>query len=371
VIKRSPTTAGHASSGHSGSEFLGVLAETAYPREVASARVRIANFAPLLRDHGIELHYRPTLTESDYRLLATRGHVVRKAATLGRASARAVVRPKPSNDLLLVHRLRLLNPVPAFDPPRYLDVYDIDDALFAPFTTGGVNRRFRWTKQEARRCIECLRRSRLVLAGNSFLAGHAGKHARRVEVMPSCVEPREQPVRAHHDEHEVTVGWIGSPTTTPYLHIALPAVARLNADGVRAKLVLVGADRTLTAPWIEHHPWSLATERDHLASFDIGIMPQPDDEWARGKCGYKVLQYFAAGIPAVGSPVGITSALIGSDRGLVADSSEQWYQALNKLIVDPAERRERGVAGRAFVERNYSYQRWAPELAQLLRSLAT
>jgi hypothetical protein len=126
----------------------------------------------------------------------------------------------------------------------------------------------------------------------------------------------------------------------------------------------------MRADWIEHRAWSPASEPRDLASFDIGIMPLPDSDWARGKCGYKVLQYFSAGVPAVASPVGITSELIGDDRGLLASTSAEWYAALDQLIRDVEERRDRGAAARAFVEQRYSYQRWAPELAELLKSVA-
>ena len=146
---------------------------------------------------------------------------------------------------------------------------------------------------------------------------------------------------------------------------------QLNRNRLRAILVLVGADPTIRAPWIEHRPWSLVTENNDLASFDIGIMPLPDTEWARGKCGYKVLQYFAAGVPAVASPVGVTPELIGQDRGMLAASPEDWRVALEQLIADAEERGQRGAAARQFAERHYSYQRWAPELARLLRSVPT
>jgi glycosyltransferase involved in cell wall biosynthesis len=348
---------------------LSVLAETAYPRTVASARVRVGNFVPLLRRHGVSLRYRSALTDADYRILSSPGRVGRKTAALGLATARTVLRERPEHDLLLVHRLRLLTPLPWFDPPPALDVYDIDDPLFLPFT-GGVNRRFRWTKQEAWRCIQCLQRSRLVVAGNSYLAGNAKQYAHRVEVVPSCVDPSTQPVHQHHEQEVVTVGWIGSPSTSPYLQPILPVFDRLNSTAFRAKLVLVGADRRLAAPWIQHRDWTLTTERDDLASFDIGIIPQPDDEWARGKCGYKILQYFAAGVPAIGSPVGVTRELITGERGEIAGSAAQWYSALRSLIEDPAKRAEQGAAGLQFVKSDYSYQRWAPELATLLRSLS-
>lgn len=357
-------------SGSRSASQLSVLAETAYPQTVGSARVRVDSFIPFLRAYGVELTYRPALTDADYDVLASQRSIGRKAAVLSRACVRAALNRRLDHDVLLVHRLRLLNPLPGFDPPRRLDVYDIDDALFVPFTIGGVNRRFRWAKQEAKRCIQCLRRSKLVVAGNTFLADRARLYARRVEVVPSCVDPTRQPMHSHHDRREVTIGWIGSPTTSPYLRAVLPAIARLNSTYPRAKLVLVGADATIAAPWIEHRPWSLTTERGHLANFDIGIMPQPDDDWARGKCGYKVLQYFAAGVPAVGSAVGVTPRLIGKDRGVLAGTADQWYRALESLIEDPAQRKEQGAAARDFVERNYSYQHWAPELAQLLQSVA-
>ena len=334
----------------------------------ASARVRVAAYVPLLRGHGISLEYRPTLTGREYAVLGSDAPAIRKAAiVLG--SAVRVARREPDHDLRLVHRLRLLSPVPGLDPPRRLDAYDLDDALFLG-SPAEVNRRFQWAKQEARRCIAYLRRARLVIAGNSFLAGHAQEYAKRVAVVPTCVDPRRQPARIHAPADVVTVGWIGSRTTSPYLEPVLPVLAALNGSRLRARLVVVGAITTMRAPWIEHRPWSLEREPRDLASFDIGIMPLPDTDWARGKCGYKLLQYFSAGVPAVASPVGVAKELVASERGVLAATPEEWRLALNQLIGDADERRERGAAARAFAERDYSYTRWAPELAGLLRSLA-
>lgn len=347
---------------------LRILGETAYPLNVASARVRVANFVPFLAEEGVRLSYRPALTEAQYRELTSSATAAHKALVLANSAARAAVR-RTDEQLLLVHRLRLLAPLPGIDPPRRLDAYDLDDALFLGSTTA-VNRRFGWAKQEARRCVQCLGRARLVIAGNAFLADHARAHARRVEVVPSCVDPARQPLRVHEPVEVATVGWIGSQTTSEYLRPVLPAFARLNADRLRARLVLVGADPTIAASWIEHRPWSQATETGDLASFDLGIMPLPDTDWARGKCGFKVLQYFSAGVPAIASPVGVTTELVGADRGLTASSEQEWFDALAQLVADVAERRQRGAAARSYVEREFSYQRWAPELAMLLRSLA-
>jgi glycosyltransferase involved in cell wall biosynthesis len=351
-----------------GTAPLRILGETAYPAAAASARVRVARFDQFLRPHGVALRHRPMLTDDEYGILASAASPARKAVLLAASAARAV-RPRPPHDVLLVHRLLLLTPLPGIDPPRRLDVYDLDDALFLG-SAAEVNRRFQWVKQEARRSVECMRRASLVLAGNSFLAGKAREYGARAEVLPTCVDPERQPLRVHEAAEVVRVGWIGSRTTTKYLEPLVWVFEQINKHGLRARLVLVGAADSLRASWIEHRPWSLGSEASDLASFDIGIMPLPDTDWARGKCGYKILQYFAAGVPAIASPVGVNCDLIGRDRGLVASTPEEWRAALERLINDADERRERGTAARAFVERDYSYQRWAPELAALLRSLA-
>jgi glycosyltransferase involved in cell wall biosynthesis len=190
-----------------------------------------------------------------------------------------------------------------------------------------------------------------------------------VEIVPSCVDTDRQPLRAHREADVVTVGWLGSHTTVAYLAPILPVMARLNRDRLRARLVVIGGETGMTAPWLEHRPWSLETETTDLAGFDIGVMPLPDTDWARGKCGYKILQYFSAGVTAVVSPVGISTQLVGDGRGLTAAHEDEWHAALSRLIADCAERRERGAAARTYAEREYSYQRWAPEYAALLHSI--
>jgi glycosyltransferase involved in cell wall biosynthesis len=259
--------------------------------------------------------------------------------------------------------------VPRLDPPRRIDAYDLDDALFIG-SPAEANRRFQWVKREAQRCIEYLRRARLVIAGNAYLADRAASHSRRIEVVPSCVDPTAQPLREHGADEVVRIGWIGSRTTSEYVRPLLPIVETLNRRSLPVRLVLIGADPEISGEFVEHRPWRLETQASELARLDVGLMPLPDTEWTRGKCGYKILQYYAAGIPAVASPVGVNARLLDGGHGLPASTPEQWRAALEQLVGDVAERRERGAAARAFVEREYSYERWAPEVAGLLRSLS-
>jgi glycosyltransferase involved in cell wall biosynthesis len=351
-----------------------VTAETTYPIEAPSARVRLADFAPHLRRHGVELQYKPTLGLAEYRMLTSHVNAVRKGVALARAGTRLALRDvRARHDaLLLVHRLRFLAPIPGAEPPRHVDVYDFDDALYLG-STFLANRRFGWVKREAERWRSYVDRARLVIAGNAHLADRAREHAERVEVVPSCVDPERQPLREHGERDVVTIGWIGSQSTTDQLRDVLPAIAALNEDGLRARMVLVGAEPVFfgNPAWLERKAWSLDSERADLSSFDVGIMPLPDTEWARGKCGYKLLQYFSAGVPAIASPVGVNSSIVGEDeqRGLLASTHEAWRSALARLVADAHARAEMGANARAFVEREYSYERWAPELAGLLNEL--
>ena len=139
----------------------------------------------------------------------------------------------------------------------------------------------------------------------------------------------------------LTVGWIGSTSTSGYLAPVLPVLRRLNADRIRFRLVVVGARLSVDEPWIEQRPWSMLTQASDLASFDVGIMPLPDSEWARGKSGYKLLQYFAAGVPAIASPVGVNRELIGDGRGLSSERAGDWERGLRAAL------RRRGRAARA------------------------
>jgi glycosyltransferase involved in cell wall biosynthesis len=351
-------------------DALRVQGLTAYPLSAASARVRVGNFRPFLTAEGVELTHRPALTQRDYATLVSDANPAYKAAILAKSVGRAAMAARePHHGLLMVHRLILLAPFPGIDPPRHIDIYDFDDALTVGSPAEG-NRRFQWIKRERQRAAACMRKARLVISANPFLAGQAHEINSNVQVVPSCVDPTEQPVRNHAAAEVATIGWIGSHTTVAYLEPVLPVIAKLNAERLRAKLVVVGGDTGLREPWIEHRPWRLETQGLELASFDIGIMPLPDSDWTRGKSGYKLLQYFAAGVPAVASPVGVNAALVEDGRGLLASSELEWAAALTELMNDVDGRRALGLNARRFVEREYSYQRWAPELAQMFRGLS-
>ncbi len=167
------------------------------------------------------------MTGDEYSLVTSEASPARKARTLAGAASRLVRNRSFDPDTLsLIHRLRFLLPLPGVDPPRRLDVYDFDDALFVG-SIGHENRRFGWVKREAERWSAYTSRARLVIAGNEYLAARASTIARRVEVVPSCVDPSIQPVREHGEQEVVRVGWIGSRIDRR-LPRSVPARAREN-----------------------------------------------------------------------------------------------------------------------------------------------
>jgi glycosyltransferase involved in cell wall biosynthesis len=121
------------------------------------------------------------------------------------------------------------------------------------------------------------------------------------------------------------------------------------------------------APGLTLVDWKEATEISELGSIDIGIMPLPDNAWARGKCGYKLIQYGACGLPVIASPVGVNSEIVlEGSTGLLATTRKEWVNALERLLTNDNLRRSLGEAGRQRIENHYSLKVQSPRLIGLL-----
>jgi glycosyltransferase involved in cell wall biosynthesis len=214
--------------------------------------------------------------------------------------------------------------------------------------------------------------ARLVIVGNQYLAERAREAgARRIEYLPTVVDLERYPISIPQTHSRFTIGWIGSPTTFPYLQLVRSAISEFCRQR-NARLVLVGAPRVqLQGVLTEFRDWSETTEVASIQDFNVGIMPLADDPWCRGKCGYKLIQYMASGRSTIASPVGVNRLLIRHQiNGFLASSESEWLQALSFLCDNPAASAVMGQKGREMVAKEYCLQVTSPKLSMLLRESA-
>jgi glycosyltransferase involved in cell wall biosynthesis len=284
----------------------------------------------------------------------------RPLATLHAERALRRLRARPAFDRLLVSRS--LGPFTRGRLEADLlrragwGVYDFDDALQAD--RGLVHRHL----GESAGWATAVRSADLVVAGNAHLAEAAASLNPNVRVIPSCVDPGAYPRKGSYGVGDVPrLVWLGSPTTEPYLARIAPALQRVHElTGARLTLISAG-HRPLgeLGAMTDRVDWAGAATDALLAEADAGLMPLPDDPWSRGKCAYKLLQYAAAGLPVVASPVGVNAQVIEQLGGLAATDHDSWVTAVVDLLRAPeADRRGRGVAARRGVEEHYSFAAW-------------
>lgn len=347
-----------------------VLFVTRYSRMGASSRYRFLQYVAPLEAAGMPVEILPLF---DDRSLAGR-YAGRSMSWLTYArciaSRFASVRDLNRYAVVVIEKellpfLPLLAEAPML-PRRF--VLDYDDAIFHQYDAHANP----FVRRALRNKIPFLmRRATAVIAGNDYVGDFARRAgAERVVVIPTVVDLSKYPSAPRVANDVFTIGWIGSPSTAKYLRAIAPALRAVCA-GRRGKVVLIGAgDLRLPGVSIEVLPWSEETEVADLRRCDVGIMPLPDEPWARGKCGLKLIQYMACGLPVVASPVGVNTDIVDGTNGFLARNLAQWIASLQRLQRSPELCRTMGAAGRSRVEACYSLSVAAPRMVSLLHSTA-
>jgi glycosyltransferase involved in cell wall biosynthesis len=251
-------------------------------------------------------------------------------------------------------------------------IFDVDDAIYVrkPRRLGEAADDSIWRK---RKFAATCRWVDVVAAGNDVLAGVARASARAITILPTSIDTAAyQPTTATAADPP-TIAWIGSPENLIYLEMIRPALARLVSRYPTLKMrVICSQFPDWSGVNIERIAWSSATEAQALATAHIGVMPLTDDEWARGKCAFKLLQYMASALPCVASPVGAnTEAVIDGVNGFHARTTDEWERSLESLIQSAELRARFGANGRAHVESRYSMRAYQARYLELLTRLAT
>ena len=350
-----------------------VLALPRYGRLGASSRLRLWQYLPSLEAAGLDVEVRPLLPDSYVQdLQLGRRKPVRLLGAYARQLAGLLTRRR--YDLIWIEK-EVLPWLPGWVErsllPRGIPlVLDYDDAVYHLYE---AHRQPLVRALLADKHAAAMRRAALVVAGNATLAERARvAGATRVEVVPTVVDLDRYPAppKRRPDGEPPRVCWIGQTSTASFL-VPYRELFELLAAAGRARFVAIGIDADRLGLPMDSLPWSEAGEAAAIASCDIGIMPLDDGPFERGKCGYKLIQYMACGLPVVASPVGANRDIVEHGvTGYLAETPEQWREALSTLASDPALRARMGAAGRKRVEKKYSLQVSGPALSGLLRAIA-
>ena len=348
-----------------------ILSLNRYESLGASSRVRFYQYLPYLKDQGIDVTVSPLLGDNYIENLYA--GKPKQLGSLFKSYLRRIACLLKSKrfDLIWIEK-ELLPWFPAWGEKALFClgvpyVIDYDDAIFHRYN---LHPNFLVRALLGRKIDTVMRHASLVIVGNDYLWDYARKAgAVRVEYLPSVIDLNRYSLIAPAKKETFCIGWIGSPVTSHYLRLVQPALQQLCKDG-RSRLVLVGSGEIgLNGVPLEVHTWSEETENVDIQGFDVGIMPLPDDPWERGKCGYKLIQYMASGIPVVASPVGINQKIVENGvNGFAANTMAEWISALRTLRDNQNLRERMGRAGRHKVEDQFSLQSTAPRLVSFFRS---
>ena len=244
-------------------------------------------------------------------------------------------------------------------------IYDFDDAIHL-LNTSEANRAFGWLKFP-NKTSEICRLARAVSVGNAYLAEYAHQFNHNVTIVPSSVDTSVySPGPTRPARTPLVVGWMGSSTSQALMEPFAPLLSRISDAGFVLRFVSDRRPSDFTFPF-EWRPWSTETEVAELRDFDIGIMPLPDTEWARGKCAMKILQYMGVGVPSSGSAVGGNLEVIrDGENGFLATSADEWLEKIRRVAADHSLAKKLGNAGRETVVDRYSSTVCAERFAEVV-----
>lgn len=341
-----------------------VLFLVPYPlQESPSQRFRFEQYFQLLEKHGIQFSVQSFLDSHNWQIFFKSGHIPSKIfALLAGFTKRLVALLKaPFYHFIFIHREMTPAGPPLFEwiLAKILKkkiIYDFDDAIWLP--DGAPESRLvnflKWRNKVTSIC----KWSYKISCGNEYLSSYARKYNTHVLYNPTTIDT----LRHNPDNHQkspnrhIVIGWTGSHSTLKYLTELESVLQRLESQfPMVIFMVIANRKPDLKLNTLHYVPWKKKNEIPDLLLMDIGIMPLPNDEWTKGKCGFKALQYMALEIPVVASAVGTNSKIIDDgDNGFLCTSSEEWGNALTKLIQDETLRKYMGKQGRKKVIERYS-----------------
>jgi len=338
-------------------------------------RYRLEQWEPLLRERGVDITYAPFECAELNDVVYKQGQIAKKLRLVVQAlGRRAALLSKLTNyDVIYLHREAALLGPAVFERLIHRSgvpiVFDFDDAIFLSYKSPS-NGYLSYLKFAGKTKTNC-RLAAHVMVGNPYLAEYARQFNQNVSIIPTTIDTdKYKPVNIEDASGPIVIGWTGSHSTVQHLDTLRSALAKL-AQRESIRLRVIGTPNyQIEGVEFETIMWRSETEVEDLSAVDIGIMPLPDDNWARGKCGAKALQFMAMGIPTVCSPVGVNTDIIqDNENGLIANSEDEWIEKLSLLIRSRELRARLGKAGRQTIEQRFSAAVQAPRVHEVLESV--
>jgi len=340
-----------------------VLFLVPYPvGKAGSQRFRFEQYFEVMQDNGISFYVSSFLDHQAWNILYAEGKLVSKVLGIMRGFFRRIrdVFRSRNYDFIFIHREAAPLGPPVFEwlIAKVFSgkiIYDFDDAIWLPNVSESnrVFSKIKWYHKVSSICKWSYR----ISCGNEFLKEYALQFNKNVVVNPTVVDTERQynKIKQHSHSGKTIIGWTGSHSTIRYLNDLVPVLQQVEGEHDVEIRIISDAKPELKLTSLKFVAWNKLSEVEDLLVFDIGIMPLPDDEWAQGKCGFKLIQYLSLGIPAVASPVGVNGKIIDVGRnGFLCITHDEWRSCLNDLISNPEKRRRFGESGRKKIVTHFS-----------------
>jgi glycosyltransferase involved in cell wall biosynthesis len=343
------------------------------PSRSPGQRFRFEQYLEFLQQNGFEVTYSYLVNSWDDRILYQKGKYLAKIwiGLKGYLVRLYDVLRMNRFDVVLIYREAHFIGTTFFEwcfsKSRAALVFDFDDAIWMNDVSEG-NNNLSWLKKPAKTGqISSL--ANLVIVGNSYLAQYARQTNEQVMVIPTAIDTRIYTYRIKENSNPLIIGWIGSLTTIKHFQEAIPFLLEIKKkyNNYIAFKVIVDIDYRLPELGLVSTKWSKETEIEELEKIDIGIMPLPNDEWSKGKCGFKGIQYMSLGIPTIMSPVGVNVDIIRhGENGFLASTNQEWFHCLTQLIESPELRLKFGKAGCETIDKHFSVHSQEQVMLELL-----
>jgi glycosyltransferase involved in cell wall biosynthesis len=350
--------------------MIKVLGLALYGPLAASNRYRLGQYVPGLASMGVDLQI-CSLLGDDYLRASFGGRSLLRVGLFRSALARiSELCHQHEYDVVILH-CELFPFMPGWVERAFLRkpyIYDFDDAFYLKYLSG----RFRIGHTILGRKFEnVVQGAAAVTAGNHTLANFANQYNANVQYFPTVVDTeRYLPKFANRGGQVLTVGWIGSPSTAPYLSELVGPLSLIGKEGPVRFVVIGGKAPAIPNVEVVEIDWNEKTEVDLINSFDIGVMPLPDADWTRGKCAFKLIQYMACEVPVIASKVGANINVVNVECGILASTPQEWTDALRLLRNEPSKRKKMGEEARKRIVQHFSLHQNLPVIADLIKNIA-